>query len=107
MKSNKVCNMKVEVPTGIEMNDKDYLTTVLELEKNLSNNYSWALNEASNDYLYEDYFGMFEDTKDMSREIFNLLFQKGWYSLEKAEEDKIDEKIQCLQNQLLELDQNH
>ena len=99
--------MKVEVPTGIEMNDKDYLTTVLELEKNLSNNYSWALNEASNDYLYEDYFGMFEDTKDMSREIFNLLFQKGWYSLEKAEEDKIDEKIQCLQNQLLELDQNH
>ena len=33
MKENKISNIKIEVPVGIEMNDKDYLTSILELEK--------------------------------------------------------------------------
>ena len=64
MNNNEIKNQKKEVPTGIEMNDRDYLNVVLELEKNMSNNYSIALNEASNDYLYEDFFTLLEDAKD-------------------------------------------
>ena len=45
MKENKICNIKVEVPSGIEMNDKDYLNSVLELEKNMSNNYSISFSD--------------------------------------------------------------
>lgn len=103
MKENKVGNRKVEVPTGIEMNDRDYLNSVLELEKNLSNDYSIALSEASNDDLYEDYFSMFEDTKDMARDLYNLMFKNGWYTLEKAPDSKIQEKLNCFQTELSDL----
>lgn len=103
MKNNEIKNSKKEVSTGIEMNDRDYLNSVLELEKNMSNNYSIALNEASNDYLYEDYFTLLEDSKDAAREAYNLMFEYGWYTLEEAEEQKVNDKINCLTQKLTEL----
>lgn len=107
MNNNEIKNPKKEVPTGIEMNDRDYLNSILELEKNMSNNYSIALNEASNDYLYEDYFTLFEDTKDAARECYNLMFQNGWYTLEEAEENKVSKKIDCFTKELSELGINN
>lgn len=98
--NNEIKNPKKEVKQGINMNDCDYLSTILKLEKNMSNNYSIALNEASNDYLYEDYFSMFEDIKDMARECYNLMFQYGWYTIEEAEEKKVTEKINCFNQKL-------
>lgn len=103
MKNNEIKNPKVEVPTGVNMNDRDYLASVLELEKNISNNYSIALNEASNDFLYEDYFVLLEDSKDAARELYNLMFQNGWYTLEEAEEQKVNEKINCFTQKLTDL----
>lgn len=87
----------------IKMNDKDYLSIILELEKNMSNNYSIALNEASNDYLYEDYFSMLEDSKDISRELYNLMFEKGWYNLDEEDEKVINDKVNTLTDRLIEL----
>lgn len=104
MKNNEIKNPKVEVQEGLKMNDCDYLTAVLELEKNMSNNYSIALNEASNDNLYEDYFTLFEDTKDAAREIYNLMFQNGWYTIETAEDNKINQKITCFEQQLTQVE---
>ena len=103
MNNNEIKNPKKEVKQGINMNDCDYLSAVLELEKNMSNNYSIALNEASNDYLYEDYFSMFEDIKDIARECYNLMFQYGWYTIEEAEEQKINEKINSFNQKLTDL----
>lgn len=103
MKNNEIKNPKMEVPAGIEMNDRDYLNSILELEKNMSNNYSIALNEASNDYLYEDYFTLLEDSKDAAREAYNLMFQYGWYTLEEAEEQKVNDKINYFIKELNEL----
>lgn len=101
--SNEIKNSKKEIKEGIEMNDCDYLNSVLTLEKNMSNDYSIALNEASNDYLYEDFFTLLEDSKDISREIYNLLFKNGWYILEKVEEDKINKTIKKLEKELKEV----
>ena len=103
MNNNEIKNPKVEVSTGINMNDRDYLASVLELEKNMSNNYSIALNEASNDYLYEDYFSMLEDSKDATRECYNLMFECGWYTLEQAEETKVEQKLNEFSQKLNEL----
>lgn len=104
MKNNELKNDKVEVPTGISMNDCDYLNSVLTIEKNMSNNYSVALNEASNDYIYEDYFTMFEDTKDAARDLYNLMFKYGWYILEESDDNKVKQSIKKLETQLKELD---
>ena len=103
MNNKEIKNSQKEVQSGIKMNDRDYLNSILELEKNMSNNYSIALNEASNDYLYEDYFSMLEDSKDMARELYNLMFKNGWYSLEEIDNTKLDNKINTLEQKLVDI----
>ncbi|MFA5602790.1 MAG: spore coat protein [Bacilli bacterium] len=92
MNNNQVKNEQTKVPQTKEMNDKDRLTDVLTTLKNITNNYSTFLNEASNDHLYEESIRLFKDTQDSQREIFNLLFKKGWYVLERADQTKITTK---------------
>ena len=90
---------------GLMLTDKNKLEIILELEKNLSNNYSIAMNEASNNDLYESYFDMFTSIKDMSRDIFDLMSYLGWYNLEYVDENKINKKIESLTKQLDNLEQ--
>ena len=56
----KIENTKMEVPSGIPMNDEDMLNALLEIEKNMSVNLTIALNEASNEILYQQLKQMFE-----------------------------------------------
>ena len=100
-----VGNPKTEVPQTLAMNDRNYLNTMLEFEKNMSDNLSVALNEASNNELYNTYFDMFEDVKDAARTCYDLMFEKGWYQLEAAEEQKIGMKLNELQQQFQEFSQ--
>lgn len=90
MNNNIVKNIETEIPKGLEMNDCDYLNSILTLEKNMSNNYSIALNEMSNNDLYEFLFDIYKETQEMQRDLFNLLFELGWYELEKADNSKIN-----------------
>lgn len=85
---------------GLMLTDKNKLEIILELEKNLSNNYSIAMNEASNNDLYESYFDMFTSIKDMTRDIFDLMSYLGWYNLEYVDQNKINKKIDNLTSQL-------
>lgn len=103
--NKKISNPKVEVKEGLGMNDRDYLGAMLELEKNMSNNYSIAMNEASNEELYEKYFELFEDTKDMARECYQLMFQNGWYSLEEESDEKVSQKIEELTKKIEALEE--
>lgn len=103
MNNNKVCNNETKVPKTKEMNDRDYLNCVLELEKNMSNNLSTSLNEASNDVLFDELYNMFDEVKNNARDAYILAFQKGWYKLEEAEQQKITEKQNCLQQLFDEL----
>ena len=91
----------------MKMTDKDYLTVILELEKNMSNNMSIAMNEASNEYLYEDYFDMFTGCKDMARDIYEYMASMGWYTVEEEQQDKINKKIGEFNNYLDQLENNN
>jgi len=42
----------------------------------------------------------------MQREVYELMFRKGWYSLEKAETQKIDNKLQMLKQEYQDLNLN-
>jgi spore coat protein CotF len=99
----KVENEKVEVPQTKDMNDSDILNDVLTSEKNMSNNYSYAIDEMSNKVLYKKIMKIFEDTKNMARESFELSFKKGWYTLEKADENKITQAYDKANQQINEL----
>lgn len=91
--NNKVSNPQVEIPKSTQMNDRDFLNNLLEIEKNMSDNLSIALNEASCDKLFNAEFILFTETKGMARDLYNMLFECGWYCLEKAEANKIHEVL--------------
>ena len=75
--NNKISNPKTEVPETIELNDCDYLNEILACEKNMSINMTYALNETSNDTLYNELYPIFKEIKDEQRTLFNLAFEKG------------------------------
>lgn len=101
--NNKISNPKTEVSTGIKMNDKDYLNCLLTCLKDMTKNYTIAMTEASNESLYKSYNSTFQELIKLQRKAFELAFKKGWYSLEKAETNKIDEKLNMLSKEYPDL----
>ena len=66
--NNQIQNQKVEVPSGIKLNDKDYLNSLLSCLKEMVKNYSVVLTETSNESLYNKYKEMFVDTIHIKQE---------------------------------------
>ena len=96
MDNNQIKNPKVEVPSGLALNDKDHINSLLGTLKEMVKNYAVALTEASNEYLYEEYKKMFDEYSSLQRRVFEIMFKKGWYVLEKSETKKINDKYQTL-----------
>lgn len=94
--NNKICNPKVEVPKGINLNDKDYITSLLSCLKDIEKNYVIAMTEASNEDLYQKYHSIFDSVAALQRRTYELMFRLGWYELEKAETNKILTKYETL-----------
>ena len=85
------------------MNDKDYLNSLLSCLKEMTKNFATAMTEASNDHLYEKYEEMFEDVSEMQREVYEVMFQNGWYVLEKADTNKITKKYNLINQDFINL----
>lgn len=103
--NNKITNPEVEVPKSSNLNDKDYLNILLTSLKELSKNYTISMTEASNEYLFAKYNKTFEKIINLQRETFELMFKKGWYPLEKAENNKITEKYTTLNKEYQNLEE--
>ena len=101
--NNQITNPKVDVPTGISCNDKDYLNSLLSCLKEMSKNYVMAMTEGSNEKLYSQYKQVFITLIDLQREVYELMFRKGWYSLEKADTQKVGQKLQMLSQEYQDL----
>ena len=101
--NNQISNPKVEVEKGIDLNDKDYITCILTSLKELEKNYAIALTEASNEELFQKYFNIFESISKLQREVYEVMFKKGWYILEQAEQLKIQNKYQTLNGEYQDL----
>lgn len=101
--NEQIANPKTEVPSGIKMNDKDYITGLLSCLKNMEKNYAIAMTEASNENLYNKYQKSFTEIADLQRATYQLMFRNGWYNLEKAESMKINKKHQMLMQEYQQL----
>ena len=73
------------------------------MAKELSKNYVVALSEASNESLYNKYFETFTKYSNMQREIYEAMFRRGWYIIDVAEEEKINQKFQTLNQEFTSL----
>lgn len=87
-------NPEAQVPKTPQMNDRDFTNDMLATEKYLTDSYSTALNEASNEPLYQDLLSIFSETQNMQRELYDLMFQKGWYKLEAVDQQKLQQSYQ-------------
>lgn len=103
MNNNQISNPKTEVPKGMSLNDKDYMNCLLSSLKEMVKNYAIALTEASNENLYNQYKTIFDEYANLQREVFETMFRKGWYSLEAAEQQKINNKYQTLNQEFTDL----
>lgn len=103
MNNNQISNPKVEMPTGINLNDKDYITCLLTTLKELAKGYTVAMTEASGESLYNIYKNSFDEIISLQREVYELMFRKGWYVLEKSDINKINDKFNILSTEYNDL----
>ena len=96
MNNNQINNTKKQVPTGINLTEKDYLSSLLSCLKEMEKNYVVAMTEASNENLYQQYKGIFDELSSLQRETYEMMFKCGWYILEQAESNKVKSKHQML-----------
>ncbi len=101
--ADQIKNPKTEVSKGMSLNEKDYLTSLLTSLKNMEKNYCIAMTEASCEELYQKHLETFLNISAMQREVYELMFLNGWYVLEKAESNKIQDKYQTLNQDLNDL----
>lgn len=95
---NKIQNPNTQVPKTPEMNDRDRLNDMLATEKYMTDGYDTALNEASHATLYEDILSIYTETQNCQRDIFNLMFQKGWYKMNAASGQQLQQSYQQFNN---------
>ena len=93
----KVQNPETQIPKTPQMNDRDFINDMLSTEKYMTDSYCTFLNEASHQHLYNEVLRMFTETKNCQRELFNLMFKKGWYALEQADQQKLQQSYQQFQ----------
>lgn len=72
-----------------QMNDRDYLNDILATEKYLSDGYNTFLLESSHTELHTDVKQILNETHDCAREVFNLMFENGFYSFQAASPQEI------------------
>jgi spore coat protein CotF len=101
--NNSISNPKTEVPKGTNINDKDYMNSLLGTLKEIVKNYAVVLTEASNETLYNEFKTIFDEYSNLQREVYETMFRKGWYTLEKVEQQKLDNKYQTLNQEFIDL----
>ncbi|MDG5788938.1 spore coat protein [Evansella sp. AB-P1] len=92
--STKIQNPKTQVPETPQMSDRDYINDMLSTEKYMTDSYSTALNEASHQALYSDLQQIFIDSQQCQRNLFNLMFEKGWYSFDAEQQQTLNQSYQ-------------
>lgn len=76
-------------PKTPEMNDRDRLADLLALEKYMVTGYNIGLNEAQRPGFIQTLFTVLNETHQTQKQIFELMFQKGWYTMKAAEQQEV------------------
>lgn len=93
----KIQNPESPITKNAQMNDRDFTNDLLAMEKYMTDAYCTYLNEASHQALYQDVLTIFNETQNTQRNFYNLMFKYGWYSIEPAEQQKLQQSYQQFQ----------
>lgn len=76
------------------INDRDRLQDLLAQEKYLTSGYNMAMIEASHDALWDVIKQNSDACHQMQRQVYNLMFKKGWYKLPVASAQTVTHTFQ-------------
>ncbi|MEH7440801.1 spore coat protein [Heyndrickxia sp. MSNUG] len=93
----KIQNPETQIQKTPQMNDRDFINDILTTEKYMTTSYTQALHEASHDQLYQDLLGIYNETSNAQRSLYNLMFKKGWYAIEATDPQKLQQSHQQFQ----------
>ncbi len=74
---------------GPEMNDRDFVNDMLSFEKYLTVGYTVGLNEMQNPKLHQQIQNILNDVHRSQFDLFNLMFENGWYKMNEADTQEI------------------
>lgn len=83
---------------GPEMNDRDFVNDLLAYEKYLTSGYNTGLFETQNPQLRRTVQDILNDVHKSQSELFELMFQRGWYKMDAAEAEQIGKTHQQFSN---------
>lgn len=87
-------NPSAQFQKGPEFNDRDRLNDILATEKYLTDGYNVFVRETSHQDLFHDVLHILNQTHHACRNVFNLMFEKGWYSLHPEQPGQITKEHQ-------------
>ncbi|KMK77579.1 spore coat protein [Alkalihalobacillus pseudalcaliphilus] len=90
----KIQNPEMPVPKTPQMSERDFINDQLTTEKYLCSSYSTAATEASHSQLYQDINQVANETLQCQRDLYNVMFQKGFYSYDAAETTSLQQDFQ-------------
>jgi len=97
-------NNKTAVKKGKKLNDEDILNDILISMKHLVSSYGIAVNEASNKNIYKLFSSLLNNSSKLQAELFDMSFKKGWYTIETADNKKINNAYNKANNCLKDIE---
>lgn len=81
------------------MNDQERVTDFIVSEKKMSTNYDTFASECVSIPLRDEFLGMLQTSHNTQTQLFQMAQQKGWYKVEQAQQDKIQQAYTKFDNQ--------
>ena len=81
------------------MKDQEVITDLMLTEKKMSANYDTYASECVNTQLRDTFLKMLTQSHETQSRLFSTAQQKGWYQVEQAPTQKVDQARQKFTNQ--------
>ena len=76
------------------MNDQERMTDFISSEKKMTSNYNTYASECVNLALRDDFLNILKQSHQTQSDLFRMAQSKGWYQVEQAPAQKIDQAVQ-------------
>ena len=74
-----------------ELNEQEMMTDVLTSQKSITDKYNTFTNECANQQIRNDFMNILNDEHKIQFEIFDEMNKRGWYPVDKAEQNQINQ----------------
>lgn len=86
--------------TGMKMGDREIMDDLLASQKRIGSSYNTCADECATPNLRDEFLNILKDEHQIEAELFNEMQKRGWYAVQPADQQKVDQLKQRFQNAL-------